>query len=126
MIEVIRQALSDLGEQLKDKKINYVVPKATTLQFDNCGEFKNKFMMAYCSLLVEFKRFDTIRMNFLIVGHTHNLIDQYFSVISTKIYQAMFIASPMALHALIMMSHKGQRTAFCKHIKARVHMPSAE
>jgi hypothetical protein len=53
MIEVIRRALSDLGEQLKDAKYNYIVPKELTLQFDNCGEFKNKFMMAYCSLLVE-------------------------------------------------------------------------
>ena len=51
MIEIIRRALSDLGELLKES--NQVVPKILFLQFDNCGENKNKYMMAYCSMLVE-------------------------------------------------------------------------
>jgi hypothetical protein len=51
MIEVIRRALSDLGDILKE--IKQLVPKILFLQFDNCGENKNKFMMAYCSMLVE-------------------------------------------------------------------------
>ena len=54
MIEVIRQALSDLGELLKGSK--KLLPKVLYLQFDNCGENKNKFMMAYCSMLVESDR----------------------------------------------------------------------
>jgi len=51
MIEVIRRALSDLGRLLKSK--GKKVPKCLYLQFDNCGENKNKYMMAYCSMLVE-------------------------------------------------------------------------
>ncbi len=54
MIEVIRQALSDLGKLLicKGKKL----PRILYLQFDNCGENKNKYMMAFCSMLVESRR----------------------------------------------------------------------
>jgi hypothetical protein len=40
MIEVIRQALSDLGRLLKSK--GKKVPRCLYLQFDNCGENKNK------------------------------------------------------------------------------------
>ena len=47
-------------------------------------------------------RFDQVIMHFLVVGHTHCVIDQYFSVISRKIYTAEFIATPHALHALIL------------------------
>ena len=43
-------------------------------------------------------------MHFLIVGHTHSVIDQYFSVISRKIFEAEFIATPHALHALILLT----------------------
>ena len=54
MIEVVRQALSDLGELLKEK--NQLIPTILYLQFDNCGENKNRYMMAYCSMLVESER----------------------------------------------------------------------
>ena len=55
MIEVIRQALSDIGELLKGQ--DQILPNILDLEFDSCREFKNKFMMAYCSLLVESGRF---------------------------------------------------------------------
>jgi len=61
MIEVIRQALSDLGELLKSR--SQLVPKILYLQFDNCGENKNKYMMAYCSMLVESKRYVQHKLN---------------------------------------------------------------
>ena len=54
-----------------------------------------------------FDRFDKVLMHFLIVGHTHSVIDQYFSVISRKIFEAEFIATPHALHALIMLTPEG-------------------
>ena len=49
-------------------------------------------MFAYLSMLVELKVFDEILVNFLIVGHTHTSIDQYFSVLSSrKIFESSFI-----------------------------------
>ena len=55
MIEVMRRALGDLGELLKGR--NQMVPRILYMQFDNCGENKNKYMMAWCSMLVESKRY---------------------------------------------------------------------
>ena len=49
------------------------------------------------SLLVEKDMVDKIEINFLITGHTHGSIDQYFSVIATAIRRCEFILSPLAL-----------------------------
>jgi hypothetical protein len=72
MIEVMRRALGDLGELLKGR--NQMVPRILYLQFDNCGENKNKYMMAWCSMLVESKRY-------LLMMHT----DHWFDFFSSQI-----------------------------------------
>jgi hypothetical protein len=71
-------------------------------QFDNAGEGKNKLMFTYLSLLIERGDFTEIRVNFLIVGHTHCIIDQYFSTLSQKISYSAFIGTPQALKYLFM------------------------
>jgi hypothetical protein len=45
--------------------------------------------------------FDVVDIFFLIVGHTHASIDQYFSVLARQIYHCDFIGSPLSLHALL-------------------------
>ena len=75
------------------------------LQFDNCGENKNKEMFCYLSMLIELYIFDEVEISFLIVGHTHSSIDQYFSVISKSIRKAKFIGSPLALMNLVRETH---------------------
>jgi hypothetical protein len=62
-------------------------------------------MFAYFSLLVEQFVFDTIHVNFLIVGHTHSSIDQYFSVLTGTIRKTQFIASPLSLMELLKIAH---------------------
>jgi hypothetical protein len=62
-------------------------------------------MFAYMSLLVESFIFDRIEVNFLIVGHTHSSIDQYFSVLSSAIHSTAFIGSPIALMSLLKQAH---------------------
>lgn len=54
----------------------------------------------YCSILVETGAFTTITVGFLIIGHTHASIDQYFSCLRKKIRKAAFIASPISLQHL--------------------------
>ena len=98
MIEVVRQAMLDLQQLLH--KSGHILPKDTLFQFDNCGENKNKLMFTYLSLLVERFDFESIRVNFLIVGHTHCIVDQYFSTLSQKIRDCEFIGTPMALKHL--------------------------
>ena len=51
--------------------------------------------------MVELDIFTQIEVNFLIVGHTHCSIDQFFSSISTRIRNANFIGSPLALKELL-------------------------
>lgn len=54
----------------------------------------------YCSILVETGCFNIVTVGFLIIGHTHASIDQYFSCLRKKIKKASFIASPLALQHL--------------------------
>jgi hypothetical protein len=69
-------------------------------------------------MLIEAKIFDKIEVNFLIVGHTHSTIDQYFSVLSNAIKQSNFIASPISLANLFMTTHSDikKRPEFVKQI----------
>jgi hypothetical protein len=98
MIEIVRQAIYDLGKILANQHLK--VPGIMFLQFDNCGENKNKYMFAYLSLLIELEHLDTIYVNFLVVGHTHTTVDQYFSVLTRKICSKKFVGSPIALREL--------------------------
>jgi hypothetical protein len=58
-------------------------------------------MFTYVSMLVDQDIFDVVDIFFLIVGHTHASIDQYFSVLARQIYHCDFIGSPLALHSLL-------------------------
>lgn len=51
-------------------------------------------------MLVQDCIFDEIHINFLIVGHTHCSIDQYFSVIARAINRSAFIASPLGMEVV--------------------------
>jgi hypothetical protein len=81
-IEIQRLAIEKLSIELE--KRNLLTPRIITFQFDNCGENKNKEMFCYASLLVELGSFDTVNINFLVVGHTHCNLDQTFSVCHRK------------------------------------------
>ena len=61
MVECVRQAIIDLLKLLRGKGL--LSPKALWLQFDNCGENKNKLMFAYASVLVEDLHFDEVEVN---------------------------------------------------------------
>lgn len=105
IIEVMRQTTKDLQvllQRKKDKHGNGLdMPDHLILQFDNCTENKNKYVFAYISLLVQEGHFKVVEVFFLIVGHTHASIDQYFSVLAKAIWLCVFIGSPLALEALL-------------------------
>ena len=62
------------------------LPPVLTLQLDNCsGDNKNRWVFAFCSLLVYKGIFREIYINFLIVGHTHEDIDAPFGRWSNKL-----------------------------------------
>jgi len=57
-------------------------------------------MFTYLSLLIDRGFFDSIQVNFLIVGHTHTSVDRYFSLVSKAIRKAAFIGSPLSMQNL--------------------------
>lgn len=62
------------------------LPPVLYVQLDNTSrENKNKYMMAYFNMLVEKGIFEKVKIGFLLVGHTHDQIDQMFSRFSTKL-----------------------------------------
>ena len=51
------------------------LPPVLYLQLDNTArENKNKFIMTFLALLVERGVFEKIKVNFLLVGHTHEVL----------------------------------------------------
>ena len=56
--------------------------------------------MCWLSHLIEARYFDELELFFLIVGHTHNPVDQWFSVIGKCIKNADFIGSVIAMQEL--------------------------
>ena len=89
ILTVLLSALNHLCETT-------ALPKHMHLQMDNCArENKNRFVLAFMSMLVQLNIFETVQrlfssiviplkveLSFLPVGHTHNDIDQMFSKMS--------------------------------------------
>ena len=76
------------------------LPSKLYLQLDNCsGSNKNKYMLAFADRLVRKGVFKEVVLSFLMVGHTHEDIDQLFSVISYKLRQRDLV-SPTSLGKL--------------------------
>ncbi|KAL3697832.1 hypothetical protein R1sor_011908 [Riccia sorocarpa] len=61
------------------------LPRAFMLQMDNSEkDNKNIHVLAFCSELVKLGIFETVEVNFLMVGHTHEDIDALFSKVSAR------------------------------------------
>lgn len=72
-------------------------------------------------MLIETGVLDKVDANFMIVGHTHSSIDQYFSTLSKTIGDSGFIGSPMALWNLLSTAHskkaEHKRPKLQRHIR---------
>lgn len=82
-IECLRRAL------LKYEAEVGKLPGVLYLQMDNGPDQKSKQFLAFLAYLVERNVFHTIKASYLIVGHTHEDIDQYFSCISRYIRKSL-------------------------------------
>ena len=72
------------------QKNNQALPSRVKVQLDNASDNKAYVVLAFMSFLVEREIFEEVDLNFLMVGHTHEDIDQYFSVISRKFNTLIF------------------------------------
>ncbi|CAH3027411.1 unnamed protein product, partial [Porites evermanni] len=62
------------------------LPPTLYLQLDNCyRDCKNIHILGFCALLVKAGVFRKVRLSYLMVGHTHEDIDQMFSRISVAL-----------------------------------------
>ena len=57
-------------------------PTHLNVQLDNASDNKSKAHLAFFAHLVEAGLFESVSLNYLLTGHTHEDIDQMFSVIS--------------------------------------------
>jgi len=63
-------------------------------------------MFSFLSLLVEDGLFESVKVNFQIVGHTHGDIDRYFSVLSRAKKRCEWVGSALSLHSLYYTCHE--------------------
>eukprot|EP00854_Cymbomonas_tetramitiformis_P030110 gene30110-biopygen31374 len=61
------------------------MPEVLYVQLDNVNTNKSKLMLAYAAWLVHTDVFRKVKLNFLLVGHTHENIDQMFSRFSVRL-----------------------------------------
>jgi hypothetical protein len=76
-----------LREQALRRSEGRPMPDVLYLQMDNVNTNKSKTCMAYLSWLVKQGIFKKVKVNFLLVGHTHENIDQLFSRFSMRLRQ---------------------------------------
>jgi hypothetical protein len=66
----------------------FITTDTCTPQMDNCfRENKNRWVLAFCYWLVFVKIFRKVKISFLIKGHTHEDVDQFFSNIAIRLDQ---------------------------------------
>ena len=79
-VEVLCHLLDKVAELCRVQGQRF--PIHLVLQADNtASQTKNQYATAFCSHLVGMQKFSTVTMNFLMVGHTHEDIDQLFALI---------------------------------------------
>ena len=79
-VEVLCQLLDKVAELCRVQGRRF--PVHLVLQADNTvAQTKNQYAAAFCSQMVGMHKFSTVTLNFLMVGHTHEDIDQLFALI---------------------------------------------
>jgi hypothetical protein len=71
------ETLKDVGD-LREAEGLRRLPPTLYLQLDNASDNKNRCILALCDSLVTKGVFKKIKISFLLVGHTHEDVDQYF------------------------------------------------
>jgi len=107
MCQIILSLIEDLKKRLQER--GQKLPRKGIFQFDNSGENKNKEVNALMSTLIEMDYLDEIHCNFLVVGHTHCSVDQYFGVCTKIIKKMHWIGSPLSFQSLLKTAHNDPR-----------------
>lgn len=113
---ILMEGLNDLRRLYGPE---WKMPRKLYLQLDNpTGENKNKFTIMFLACLVFFAVFDKIKLSFLLVGHTHEDIDQFFSRLSTIWAGVNFYSLPQMMQFAKQVSYKRMTTEALKKLAA--------
>ena len=78
------------------------LPSILILQLDNAsGDNKNRWVFAFCSLLVYKGIFREVYINFLIMGHTHEDIDVMFGRWSERLKTNNYLTVPRLMKSFM-------------------------
>ncbi|KAK3251756.1 hypothetical protein CYMTET_38921 [Cymbomonas tetramitiformis] len=87
LVNVLHRDILRIQEHRRngDGENSYPMPEVLYVQLDNVSTNKSKLMLAYAAWLVHTDVFRKVKLNFLLVGHTHENIDQMFSRFSVRL-----------------------------------------
>jgi hypothetical protein len=87
LVNVLHRDILRIQEHRRngDGENSYPMPEVLYVQLDNVNTNKSKLMLAYAAWLVHSDVFRKVKLNFLLVGHTHENIDQMFSRFSVRL-----------------------------------------
>lgn len=80
------------------------LPPVLYLQLDNtASDNKNHWVLEFCSMLVQQRVFKEVKLGFMMVGHTHDDVDQMFSRFSVRLknYNKAIVSLPHFFTVLI-------------------------
>ena len=87
LIDNIHKGIQRMHDSRTAKKERF--PEVLYLQLDNVYHNKSKNLYTYLSYLVDRNVFRKVKVNYLLVGHTHEIIDQVFSRYSVALRRKM-------------------------------------
>jgi hypothetical protein len=102
-IEGIRRTL------LKHLEGGRRMPRILYVQADNASDNKNFAMIAFLAVLVFHDYVEEVQLSFLLVGHTHEDIDQFFSVLTKHLVNLKVVKTPQAFQTEIERASAGKR-----------------
>ena len=95
--EVLCQVLQDVWHVCKQRGFSSLPPHLV-LQADNTpAQTKNGIVGAFAALLVSRHLFNTVTVNFLMVGHTHEDVDQAFAILISQVIRRYRYETPEEL-----------------------------
>ena len=81
--------LTALCRIIRDVSDRGPLPNKLQIQMDNTAkDNKNHYLLGFCGMLIAERLFETVEVLFLPVGHTHQDVDQVFSLVSKKLHES--------------------------------------